>query len=45
MIEGCPHGEGILIQANGDHYKGFFEFGKRKGQGICKYRNEDEYEG
>ena len=34
MIEGCPHGNGKLMNENGEKYIGLFKFGK-------KFENKD----
>ena len=28
MVEGCPHGEGMLVTSSGERYTGTFLFGK-----------------
>lgn len=36
-LNGVPHGYGEVHSANGSSYKGYFEHGKKHGQGIFKY--------
>lgn len=44
--EGLPHGQGVLMQANGDIYEGRWEHGKRQGQGRQFYSlSGDSFEG
>ena len=45
MVEGCPHGEGVLVYPNGEKYTGSFKFKKREGFGKYELHNGDEYEG
>lgn len=37
FVKGLPDGQGIYTWANGDEYKGFWEKGKRSGEGTFKF--------
>jgi len=43
--DGRPHGQGVLIKANGDHYAGQYKDGKKHGQGVYTYASGTRYEG
>jgi hypothetical protein len=40
-----PHGKGEEINANGDYYKGDFEYGMKNGFGIYQFGDCSKYEG
>jgi hypothetical protein len=44
-VDDQRHGKGLLKYANGDEYKGDFDYGKKQGTGIFNYANGDFYEG
>ena len=45
VVNGKPHGKGILYRADGDRYEGDFVDGKRTGKGTFYWANGDRYEG
>jgi hypothetical protein len=40
-----PHGEGVLIGADGSRYDGLFSAGRRDGEGILILPDGNRYEG
>ena len=45
MVEGSPHGNGILFRPNREKYTGTFYQGKPLGFGIVEYVDGKVYEG
>ena len=45
MVEGCPHGKGVLVYSIGDIYTGEFKLGKIEGWGKVELHNGDVYDG
>ena len=45
LVDGVPHGQGILIHESGARYEGTFHHGQLYGQGIFVGSNGDRYEG
>ena len=45
MLDGIPHGQGILLYADNRVYQGLFVDGHREGYGSLDWPNGDKYEG